>query len=233
MKNLYFLLFILLSGNLFSQINKEPNPYIDVNGKAEMEIVPNLVHIDVCLQERMENGEKLTLKKIENSLKNELNVIGISEKELYISDINSIVAKTSWWKTERFSVGKYLLKVKQIDKLQEVFKVFEKLKITDASIIKATHSNLADYRKKNRINAIKAAKEKADYLLNAINAKTGKPIKVNEMEQNFQDFAQINYVGNSNLYSSRISKIKSFEKGTIQFENIKLISTIHVVFEIK
>ncbi len=233
MRTIYILLLLIISTTSFSQINTAEKPHIDVTGKAELEVSPDEIYIDICLQERIEKGKKITLGELENSLKRELQLINIPSKNLSISDINSIISKTGWWTKEILSVGKYSLKIAGAQKLKQAFKIFKKLKITEASITKATHSRLAEYRKKNRINAIKAAKEKADYLLNAINAKTGKPIKVTEIEQNHQNFAQINYVGNSNSYNSNISKIKSYRNETVQFENIKLVSTIHVIFEIK
>lgn len=233
MRTIYILLLLFISTTSISQINTNERPHINITGKAELEVSPDEIHIDICLQERVEKGKKITLGELENSLKRELQLINIPSKNLSISDVNSIISKTGWWTKEILSIGKYTLKIAGAQKLKQAFKIFKKLKITEASIAKATHSRLAEYRKKNRINAIKAAKEKADYLLNAINAKTGKPIKVTEIEQNHQNFAQINYVGNSNSYNSNISKIKSYRNETVQFENIKLVSTIHVIFEIK
>lgn len=219
MRTIYILLLLFISTTSISQINTNERPHINITGKAELEVSPDEIHIDICLQERVEKGKKITLGELENSLKRELQLINIPSKNLSISDVNSIISKTGWWTKEILSIGKYTLKIAGAQKLKQAFKIFKKLKITEASLTKATHSKLAEYRKKNRINAI--------------NAKTGKPIKVTEIEQNHQNFAQINYVGNSNSYNSNISKIKSYRNETVQFENIKLVSTIHVIFEIK
>ncbi|CAM1373482.1 SIMPL domain-containing protein [Tenacibaculum xiamenense] len=233
MKNFYITIALLISTISFAQQSLNDKAQIDVIGKSEMEISPDEIYIDIFLEERMEKGKKLTLEQLESELKKELQAINIPTENLFISDINSVLSKTGWWSKEILSTGKYSLQVKSSEKIKKVFKVFKKLKITRSSIVKATHSKLAEFKKKNRINAIKAAKEKSNYLLNAINAKTGKPLRVNEIEHQLNDFAQINYVSNSKMYESDFSKSRSFKKDQVQFENIKLTSSIHVIFEIK
>ncbi|WBX75966.1 SIMPL domain-containing protein [Tenacibaculum ovolyticum] len=232
MKAVQIIIILFLSSTIFGQTIKDNTPFIEVTGKVELEISPDEIYLDISLKESIKNGKKTTLDKLEDCLKEELEIIGIPKECLFVSDINSVIAKTGWWTKEILSTGKYSLKITSPKKLKEAFKIFEKLKITDVRITKATHSKLDFYKKKNRIAAIKAAKEKADYLLNAINANTGKPLKVNETNHDLQNFAQLNYVNNSpNRYESSISK--SYNKGIVQFENIKLTSSIYVVFEIK
>lgn len=231
MKTLQIIILVLCTSLSFGQTNKNDVPFIEVTGKAELEISPNEIYIDLLLKEKVKSGKKTSLEELENSLKNELAKIGIPKENLFISDINSVISKTGWWTQEVLSTDKYSLKVTSPKKLKKVFEVFEKLKITDTNITKATHSELAAFKRKNRITAIKAAKEKAGYLLKAINASTGKPLRVNETEHQLQDFAQINHLNVSNNYS--ISKVKSYRNDVVQFENIKLTSSIHVVFEIK
>lgn len=232
MKAIQIIIILFLSSTIFGQTIKDNTPFIEVTGKVELEISPDEIYLDISLKESIKNGKKTTLDKLEDCLKEELEIIGIPKECLFISDINSVIAKTGWWTKEILSTGKYSLKITSPKKLKEAFKIFEKLKITDVRITKATHSKLDFYKKKNRIAAIKAAKEKADYLLNAINANTGKPLKINETNHDLQNFAQLNYVNNSpNRYESSISK--SYKKGIVQFENIKLTSSIYVIFEIK
>lgn len=235
MKIIYVYIAFIFSLNTFSQtITNTEKPIINVTGTASLEISPDEIYIDLCLEERMEGGKKVTLDVLESDLKNELTKAEIPLSNLYISDVNSVIAKTGWFTKETLSTGNYSLKVTQVEKIKSVFKIFEKLNITNANITKATHSKIVEFRKKNRINAIKAAKEKADYLLNAIGSKTGKPLKISEEQQQYQNFSAVNYARNSNSYRmNSISKLKSTDKGIVQFENIKITSSIHVIFEIQ
>ena len=238
MKKSFLAILLLCNGILFSQTSNESTlkPFIEVVGTAETEIIPNEIYLNISIKERMEKGEKLTIQSLENSLRKHLLNVGISEKNLSISDVNAVLAKTGWWKEEILSVANYTLKVNGADKLKKLFEGFKKLKIHNVNITKATHSNIIELRKKNRIKAIKIAKEKADYLLNAIGEKTGKPMIVNEISKNnLSNFSNLNY---QNQYSSnRIEKLNisnhwSNDK-VIQFEKIKVASSIYVKFSIK
>ncbi len=46
----------------------EEIPYIEVNGYAEKEIIPNEIYIGITLRERMENKEKVTIEAQEKLL---------------------------------------------------------------------------------------------------------------------------------------------------------------------
>ncbi|MGY8910865.1 MAG: SIMPL domain-containing protein, partial [Flavobacteriales bacterium] len=184
-------------------------------------------------KERTEKGKKITLDVLENQLKTVLRNIGIPEKNLSISDVNAVLAKTGWWSEEIFSVANYSLKVNGAENLKQLFKNFKKLKISDVNIAKATHSDLVNIKKKNRIKAIKAAKEKADYLLNAIGEQTGKPIIINELANNNQTFVNANYLNNNANYSMMKVRGSGFKDETVEFKTIKITSSIYVKFEIK
>ena len=232
MKKISFLFCYLFTITILAQTQVQ-KPYIEVTGVAETEIVPNEIFLDICIKERNEKGKKLTIDYLENQLKSELKKIGIAEKNLSISDVNAVLSKTGWWKEEVLAVANYTLKVNGANKLKLLFENFKKLNISDVNITKATHSNIIALRKKNRIKAIKIAKEKADYLLTAIGQQTGKPIIINEINTGSQpNFVNANFVNKSRGYAS-ISKIKNYKNEIVQFEKLKIISSIYVKFQIK
>lgn len=233
MKNIKFLVFLLFTSTILAQTQIQ-KPFIDVTGKSEIEIVPDEIYLDIGIKERTEKGKKLTIDYLENQLKSVLRKIDIPEKNLSISDVNAVLAKTGWWREEVLAVANYTLKVNGASKLKLLFENFKKMNISDVNITKATHSNILEIKKKNRINAIKIAKEKADYLLSAIEEQTGKPILINELANNNRNFVNANFLNNVNSYSSgTISKVKSHQKTVVEFQKIKITSSIYVKFEIK
>lgn len=233
MKKTFITLVLVFSitNSLISQ--EKETAYIEVTGVAEKEIVPDEIYIDIQLKERVEKGKKLNLDYLEIQLKQELKSIGIPQENLFIGDINAILAKTGWWKEEVLSVAKYNLKVTNATKMKLLFKSFKKLKINDVHIVKATHSKIKELQKENRVTAIKAAKEKATYLLGAIDANVGKSFYVRE--------------NNVNIYQPRLANMNSFkirgasslenaditENKVVQFEKIKLTSSVFVKFTIE
>jgi len=232
MKNFKFIFFLLFTSAILAQSTTQ-KPFIEVTGTAEIEIVPDEIYLDIKIKERTEKGKKLTLDVLENQLKTVLKKIGIPEKNLSISDVNAVLAKTGWWSEEIFSVANYSLKVNGADNLKQLFENFKKLEISDVNIAKATHSDLINIKKKNRIKAIKLAKEKADYLLTAIGEQTGKPIIINELANNNQTFVSANYLNNNANYSMMKVRGNGFKDETVEFKTIKITSSIYVKFEIK
>lgn len=229
MKNITLLVCILFTTVLVSQ-NTLPKPYIEVRGVSELEIVPDEIYLDIKLNERQERGKKLTIAVLENKLKNALNKIGIPEENLSIADVNAVLAKTGWWREEVLAVANYSLKINGADKLKQVFEYLKKMEISDVTITKATHSKLEALKNKNSITAIQNAKKKADNLLAAIGEKTGKPIVVNEINNNQPYYANVNYLRND---SNRLNKSEGFERKTVEFKKIKIKSTIYVKFLIE
>ncbi len=231
MKKLQTVLLILIATFSFSQTKTDAKPFIEITGTAKEEVIPNEIYLDVPVEERIEKGKKITIQEIETALKKELQSCGVSEKSLSISNLNSKLVKTGWWNKEILATADYELKINDASILKDVFEIFERLNIKNARITKASHDNIINIRKKVRISAIKAAKEKADYLLNAIGEQTGKPLLVrdvgNEQINNFT-FANTAYKQNKLL-----SREVNLKQGNIQFQNITISSSIYVKFEIK
>lgn len=232
MKKLNLIFLLLLSLNSIAQTQHQ-QPYIEVTGVSEIEIIPNEIYLDICLKERNENGKKLTIDILEKQLKSTLKNIEISEDHLSISDVNSVLAKTGWWKEEILSIANYSLKVKGADKLKLLFEKLKAMKISDINITKATHSDIIEIKKKNRIQAIKSAKAKADYLLSAIGEQTGKPAMINELANSNQNFINANYINNTNSYSILKVSASGLKNKQVEFQKIKITSSIYVKFLIK
>lgn len=232
MKNLNILIALLFTASFFAQTTIQ-KPYIEVTGVSETEIVPNEIYLDICLKERNEKGKKLTIDFLENQLKTTLKTIGVPEENLAISDVNSVLSKTGWWTEEIFSIANYTLKVNGAAKLKLLFENFKELKISEVNITKATHSDIINLRKENRIRAIKKAKEKANYMLSAIGEQTGKPQIINEVNTGNQpNFVNANFVNSNRNYLS-LSKTNSLKNEIVQFKKIKVTSSVYVKFLIK
>jgi len=235
MKKAILLLFVLTSSIGFSQHNSNSTlnkPYIEVTGKAEKEIVPNEIYISIMLKERMVRSKKVTIQQQESDLKKQLAVIGIPVENLSISDVNATILKTGWFSKDILSTANYTLKVEDASRLKKVFETFKKSKVHQSHVKKVSHSDIINLKKQNRIAAIKAAKEKAGYLLDAVGEKVGRPMLVNENTYHHGFSRNLN---TSNVYAKAegFYNDRAKDKAPVQFEKIKIVSTIYVKFEIK
>ncbi|MBC7391543.1 MAG: SIMPL domain-containing protein [Opitutaceae bacterium] len=233
-----FLIIVALSiaSSTFGQtkVDCEEKPFIEVTGSADLEVIPDEIYINIIIREKYVNKEKVTIESQEEKLKTYLKDIGVDIKNLYLSDANADYVKVKWRTKDVLTKKDYTLKVSIATTVGQVFQQLDKLEIIDAFIVKVDHSKLDSLKKVVKILAIKAAKNKADYLLSAIGEQTGKPLIVQERENGFTStMAEINIRGSrANGTASYIDGVKVSEVDEIQFKKIKIEAFIYVKFSI-
>ena len=230
------LLCLNFSSFLFSQ-NKtgEDAPYIEVDGYAEKEIIPNEIYIGIILRERMENKEKVTIEAQEKQLREALTTLSIPISNLSVADANADYVKVSWQKRDVLTKKEYQLKVGNATAVGKVFQELEKLKIQDGYIDHVSHSAIDSLRKQVRIEAIKNAKEKADYLLDAIGQSTGNALIVSETLKDVvlrQDISRMPAKALTKISGVIVSDFGN-SPPEIEFQKIKLSYSIYTKFAIK
>jgi uncharacterized protein len=211
---------------------QEDRPYIEVTGSSDLEIVPDEIYVQITIREKYEGREKVTIEAQEEKLKTAMKEVGLDLKNLYLTDANADYVKVKWRQKDVLTKKDYTLKVTNATTVGHVFQQLEKLAINDAYISKTSHSKLDSLRRQVKIWAIKAAKAKADYLLNAIGEQTGKPLIITERENGAQP-AFLNYRGGraTTVYNSTVSE--DSKDPDIQFNKIKIDAFIYVKFGIK
>lgn len=234
------LLFTLTSIACLSHGQNQPaveeKPYIEITGVAEQEIIPDQIYINIVIREKYENKEKITIENQEEKLKTALKEINIQTSNLYLSDANADLVKIKFRTKDVLTKKDYILKVSNATSLGLVFQQLEKLEINDAYVSKVSHSKIDSLRKEIRIAAIKAAKTKADYLLSAIGEQAGKALVVRESNNSDDNY---NYRNTSNTRVSSYQNARFLddsdksEDNDIQFQKIKIQSSIYVKFAIK
>jgi len=240
LKQLLTMAFLLTTIFTFGQTNTsktEEQPYIEVTGTAEQEVIPDEIYIGIVIREKYVSKVKVTIEEQEEKLKNAVKSLGIDLTNLFLSDANADYVKVYWWTKDVLTKKNYTLKVSDATTVGKVFKELEKLEITNANISRVNHSKLDSLRKAVKILAIKAAKDKADYLLTAIGEQTGKPlvIKENEILPN-RTLASVNVRGSRSSetgYYVDGMKMESDDNNEIQFQKIKIQTSIYVKFSIK
>lgn len=236
MKQFLTILLVLASFFTFAQTNTDKpkeQPYIEVTGTAEMEVIPDEIYIAIVIREKYEGKTKISIEDQEEKLKAAITSIGISASNLTLSDANADYVKVKWQKKDVLTKKDYLLKVTNATTVGQVFQKLEELEITDAYISKVSHSKMDSLRKEVRILAMKAAKEKADYLLAVIGEQTGKPIVISESDSDGESMRVPRRNPNTIVSSTNGVDSKTGYIPEIQFQKIKLSAGIYVKFAIK
>lgn len=230
MKKLILLPFLLITIMIYGQSNKNfiDQNYIEVTGKAEIEVIPNEIYLSIIINEADTKG-KSTVEVLERNMFKALIAIGINvEKDLMVNDMASNF-KSYWLKqSDIFKSKKYQLKVKDASTAGKVFQQLEKLGISNMGIEKVDHSEIEKFRREVKVKAIVAAKEKAQSLAEAIGQKAGRALYIHENENYYYPVRQPNML----MRASSAKMEDSEPMPEINFEAIKLEYSVQVYFEL-
>jgi uncharacterized protein len=182
MKKLIFLFAIFISFNASAQTQQKVNS-IKVIGTAEMEIVPDEIYMSITINEYMKDKKKVMIEDLEKNFVNYMETVVKAEKQnitMENLDARMIALKRKQNKDELIRKN-YEVKLKNFDQVMDVLVAMDSLKMY-AYVSRLSHSKMDEYKKQIKINAIKAARDKADYLMAAIGQKAGKAISVVETD---------------------------------------------------
>jgi len=232
MKKLLLLFIFLYPFIVFAQRVTPPSdvPYIEVVGTAEKTVIPDEIYLAINLHEHYEGKNKVGIEKQEKNLKSELADAGIPLDQLSLSDAQGAYVKVKWGKKDVLNQKEFILMLNTAQEVGVVFGILDELNIEDASIYKVDHSDIENLKKEVKIEAIKAAKEKAFYLLEAIGQKPGKALVIYEDNPVYVSNIRGNVAG---VYQDSDSGSKSKSDYDIQFEKIIIRSSIYMKYSIE
>lgn len=215
-------LFALNAQNNNTMENKK---YVEVTGIAEQLITPNEIYIAITLQEEKE-GRKRSVEDQEKVLISTLKKLDVDVKNLRLSDVGSF---TRWDKKtkESFKQKSFELKLENATTASKVQYELNQLDIYRMYVSRTDHSNIEQIRKDVKIEAVKAAKDKAQYLLSAVNEQLGDVLYIIEQDYGYQPMYKA-------MGASNIAYDGGYEPNPeVEFEKIKVQYKILARFEIQ
>lgn len=188
MKTILTFAVALLMGatTLFAQSNHLPKPIIEVTGSAEMDIIPDEIYVSVTLREFMVDKKKQPISAIEKDFKDIINVLKIDNKLISLEGVYGTYDydhKTQK-RGEFLNAKTYIIKFADLEKYNQLVMQLDKKGIENVYIQRTGHSKMEEFRRKVKVEALKAAKEKADLMLTAINKQTGDVQLIRERDNN-------------------------------------------------
>lgn len=237
---LIVLAFSILGFNAIAQnnINQVIRKSISVTGTTEMEIVPDEIYVSITLQEYKESGNKIIMETLEKAMREVLNTMKIDTKNLTVEGsygYRNYIPKKH--KQKEFFLSKtYQLKMSELSKYNELIDRLDDEGISQVNISRTHHSKMEELKKQLKINAIKAAKEKAGYLLVAINEQLGEALEVNDQESN-ENFPMYSNSRGTRMYKTEAmgsaDAVSNWAEPALEMKTIKITSQVNVVFAIK
>lgn len=236
-------LFLFLSSALlsFSSFAQERNPYprtITVNGSAEMEIVPDEIYVQVYLKEyEKKGGSKITIDKIRQDFLTAIRSLGLPDTAISVSgyDANNY---NPWWrkknkKEELYASITYQVKLRSAAQVDQLVDRLDDNATQNFYISRTTHSRLDEFRRNLKAQAVRAAKEKAQFLADAVNEKIGVAITINEPGEYYQPYYG-DMAANRMMKAEMVqSTAAAPEQPQADFKKMKLRYEVTTVFELK
>ncbi len=238
MKKLLFA--FLLSGYTFAinaqdNMAKDPVKKIEVTGSAEMEIVPDEIYFSISLKEYFKDEknqkDKVTIDVLEKQLIAAVIKAGFPRDNLTIKAITGYRTWTGKKKPLYFLESKrYILKMNNLYKSDVILDAVDDKGIEYVNIDHVDHSQIKDFRKEIKINALKAAKEKATYLLESINEKVGDVLIIEELDDQY--YTPQPMMTNM-LMMKESGDAAPMEDSSLEYQKIKLSYKMKAAFKIK
>jgi uncharacterized protein len=174
--------------------SQQVNPYpktITVTGSAELEIIPDEIYAQVDLKEYEKKGQgKVNIEKIKQDFLVNAKAVGILDSNITISSYDGN-NWNPWWrkknkKEELYASITYQVKIKSSKQMDDLVNRLDDNATQNFSIVRTSHSRIAEFRKQLKIAAVRAAKEKAQYLAEAIDEHVGVAVTIAEpVEYNY------------------------------------------------
>jgi uncharacterized protein len=162
---------------------------IEVTGSAEIEVIPDEIYVGISLREYFQDEKnqknKVTIDVLEKQLVDAVKDASIAKENLSIGGLSGYKNWFGKKKPQLFLEGKqYVLKVGNLAKIDAILSKVDERGVEYANINRYEHSKKEELRKQVKINALKAAKEKAGYLLESIGEQIGEVLEIRELEEN-------------------------------------------------
>lgn len=202
--------------------------YIEVTGKAEMEVAPDQIYIQVSINESDYKGKE-SLEILEKNMLKKLEEIGVDmKKDFAVKDISSNFKNYWLKKSDIFTSKEYQIIVHTAPVAGRVFRELEALGISNMSIDKLENSEIEKFKKEVKANAIKNGKETAISLAESIGQTVGRAIYIKEGEPFYEP-----KLANASIRIRGLANAESYTEPDMEFEKIKLEYSVEVDFELK
>lgn len=234
-----------------AQTTNQPGCYpfpktISVTGSASMEVIPDEIYVQVDLREYKKRGEdKVELEKIKNDFLANCKAVGIADNDISLASYDGYNLASIWQRRKKdpelLASVSYQVKFSNTKLIDDLVNKLDDQATNNFRITRTSHGKMVEFRKQLKIQAVKAAREKAMYLTEAVNEQLGQAIEINEPDEySSSDVATGGYrdrykVANENAV--RLDQSKNAYYGIVDdgvdYRKIKLRFEVKVLYALK
>lgn len=204
--------------------------YIQITGRAEKEIVPDLFYLSVTINEKDSKG-KLSVESQQRDMVAALKKIGIdTEKQLTVANRSSEFYR----KATSLAMARYQLELHSAAEVDKVLAALTDLGISNAAIQRVSHSGIEAYKQQVRIEAMRNARESAASLAEAVGQNIGDCIYIYDANSSVVPAVYNNAIMTRSAMKAAYDSLEEVaEEESPEFKTIKLEYSVQAKFILK
>lgn len=207
---------------------------ISVTGTAEQEVTPDEIYVAVELKEYEVKGKgKVGLESIRRNFLSAAKALGLPDSVITIASYDGMNG-SDWWeqkkrKEELYASITYQVKLRSGKEVHDLVGRLDDKATENFSVARVAYSKTTELRRQLKIDAIRAAREKARYLAEAIDARIGDPVTITEDTDNGSYWTPRAMMTNT----VSVGPTNEDAESGNAFQRIKLKYSISAVFALK
>src|SRR5205809_1658108 len=207
---------------------------INVTGSAQLQITPDEIYVQVELREyNKKSGEKVDIETIRNQFLSAAKSMNIADTDVVVQGYSGWDGNYWWYQKNKkknpdMKAGvTYEVKVKSVDDMDKLVDKLDDEATQNFYLSRTSHSNMDSIKKQLKIQAVKAAKDKATYLAAALGENVGQALIINDPNE-IGDYPRP-------LYANAMVKAEADQSApmNVDFKKIKIQYDVNVIFELK
>lgn len=220
---------------------------ISVTGSASMEVIPDEIYVQVDLREYKKKGEdKVELDKIKSDFLANCKTAGIAENDISVASYDGYNMANIWRRRKKdpelLSSISYQIKFNTTKMMDDLVNSLDDQATNNFRITRTSHSKIVEYRRQLKVQAVKAAREKATYLTEAVNEQLGQAIEINEPEESVSSDVVAGLYRNNykSLGENNVVRLEQSKNGYygvtdegVDYRKIKLRFEVKVLYALK
>jgi len=215
------------------QIQYEPlgqnDSYIEVTGKAVRKVTPDRIYLSININEK--DFKNRTLESLEKDMMRALRKVGIDiEKDLKVSDMSSNFRKYWYGRQDVRTARDYQLLTRDAATAGKAVMALEDIGVSRVNLEKTEYSGIEKLKLEVKVEAVKAAREKALLMTGAIGQTLGPAFYINDQESYRTPVYSNRLLAKSALMSADGAVEESLPE--LEFEEMDVESTVVVRFRL-
>lgn len=217
---------ILFAGSAVAQQQEAFPSYVEVTGVAEKEVAPNEIYLAITINERDSKG-KISVDEQQREMLAALKKLGVKpDEQLKMLDLTSSYFKRG----NALARAQYELKLSSAVEVARVWRALDELGISQVTVSRATHTDIELFKAETRTEAMRAARDNARALAEAIDQQIGKCFWIADYSSPVRTTFAVANIKARGVMEDSISFDEAVEEEGLEFQTIKLQHRVQAKF---